>query len=33
VERGAPEQQMAACQRGNTQEDIHCQKMPLNRES
>jgi len=32
VERGAPEQQMAACQRGHTQEDSLCQKMPLNTE-
>ena len=32
VDRGAHEQQMAACQRGNTQEDSHCQNMPLNRE-
>ena len=26
VERGASEQQMAACQRGHTQEDSRCQK-------
>jgi len=33
VKREAPEQQMATCERGNNiEEDIHCQKCPLNRE-